>query len=328
MLNKHRVRRWASLLLLVAVAGLAGCGISVQRPETFGISCAQPSAGAAVTQAIPARVVHTATATIVLVPVCVSGQGPYPFILDTGAAHSLVDRSLADRLHLVVTGRTTPATGVACTAAAEEIQVANWSLGPVPLRAQTLASLSTVAAPGGPGIAGLLGSDVWSRFGQFRLDYRAGRLMLPGPEQATAPSAVPVPADVSAPANSLVPMTVVHPGTGTLALVPVTLVGHGPLMFVLDTGSSTSVVDHNVAQQLSLPPVGRARNVAGVSCGTTTQPVHIESWQVGAVGLPAQNLDGIALAIPGLTGLLGSDVLYRFGTITIDYANGHLVLKG
>lgn len=309
----------------MALAGLAGCGISVQRSETFGISCAQPSAGAAVTQAIPAHVVHTATATIVLVPVCLSGQGPYPFILDTGAAHSLVDRSLADRLHLVVTGRTTPATGVACTAAAAEIQVANWSLGPVALRAQTLASLSMGGAPGGPGIAGLLGSDVWSRFGQFQLDYRAGRLMLPGPEQATAPTAV---AAATGQADQQVPMTVVHPGAGTLALVPVTLDGHGPMMFVLDTGSSTSVVDHNVAQQLSLPPVGRARKVAGVSCGTTTQPFHIESWQVGAVGLPAQNLDGIALAIPGLTGLLGSDVLYRFGTITVDYANGRLVLKG
>jgi hypothetical protein len=242
--------------------------------------------------------------------------------LDTGAAHSLVDRDLADRLHLAVTGTTARAIGVACTAAAGQVQVPNWSLGQVPLRPQTLVSLSMAGSPGGPTIAGLLGSDVWSRFGQFRLDYRAGRLMVPGPEQATAPTAA------AAPTNRQVPMTVVHTGTGSLALVPVTLDGHDPMMFVLDTGSSTSVVDLNVVRRLSLPPVGHPRRATGVSCATTTQPIHVSSWQVGTVGLPAQNLDGIALAIPNLNGLLGSDALYRFGTITVDYANGHLVLAG
>jgi hypothetical protein len=200
--------------------------------------------------------------------------------LDTGAAHSLVDRDLADRLHLAVTGTTARAIGVACTAAAGQVQVPNWSLGQVPLRPQTLVSLSMAGSPGGPTIAGLLGSDVWSRFGQFRLDYRAGRLMVPGPEQATAPTAA------AAPTNRQVPMTVVHTGTGSLALVPVTLDGHDPMMFVLDTGSSTSVVDLNVVRRLSLPPVGHPRRATGVSCATTTQPIHVSSWQVGTVGLP------------------------------------------
>jgi hypothetical protein len=318
LLNKHRVRRWASLLLLLA--SLAGCGSYVTQPPAFDMSCAESTDAAAL--AIPAHVVHTATATLAFVPVCLSGQGPYPFILDTGAAHSLVDRSLADRLHLVVTGEKAHATGVACTAMADQVQVANWSLGRVPLRAQTLTSLSVAGSPGGPGIAGLLGSDVWSRFGQFRLDYRAGRLTLPGPERAVAPTAV------SDPATGAVPMKVVHSDKETLALVPVTFDGHDPIMFVLDTGSSTSVVDRAVARLLSLPPIGQVQRVAGVSCGTTTQPVHVDSWRVGAVPLPAQNLDGIALAVPGLTGLLGSDVLYRFGTITVDYAGGLLLLKG
>jgi predicted aspartyl protease len=322
LISKHRARRWASLILLLA--GLAGCGISVQQPTTFGVSCAGSSTAVpdAAARAIPAHVVHTATATLALIPVCLSGQGPYPFILDTGAAHSLVDRSLADRLHLAVTGEKAHATGVACTAMAEQVQVANWSVGQVALRAQTLTSLSLNGSPGGPGIAGLLGSDVWSRFGRFRLDYRAGRLTLPGPEQAVAPTVVPDPA------IGAVPMKVVHLDKETLALVPVSFDGHDPMMFVLDTGSSTSVVDRAVAQRLSLPPIGQAQHVTGVSCGTTTQPVHVASWRVGAVPLPAQNLDGIALAIPGLNGLLGSDVLYRFGTITVDYAAGRLMLEG
>jgi predicted aspartyl protease len=329
MRSRHRAYLWAALLLLLVT--LTGCGVVVirQPSTTFNVSCAELDTGAA-PQAVPAHVLHTTTATIVLVPVCLAGQGPYPFILDTGAAHTLVDRDVADRLHLVQTGATSPATGVACTAVAGQVQVPNWSVGQVPLRAQTLSSLSMTGSPGGPGIAGLLGSDVWSRFGQFRLDYRAGRLMLPGPEQATAPTAAAASQTSAspAPANRQVPMTVVHTPHGTLALVPVTLDGHDPLMFVLDTGSSTSVVDLNVARRFALPPVGRSQRATGVSCGTDTQPVHVRSWQVGPVDLPAQNLDGIALAIPGLTGLLGSDVLYRFGTITVDYAASHLVLEG
>lgn len=96
MISKRRARRWASLILLLA--GLAGCGIWVQQPNTVGASCAGSSPGApdAAALVLPVRVVHTATATLAVIPVCLSGQGPYPFILDTGAAHSLVDRSLAD----------------------------------------------------------------------------------------------------------------------------------------------------------------------------------------------------------------------------------------
>jgi len=329
VVRKRRAHRWAPLLLLlVALAGCAISSVSLQRPETFDISCTQRNTGTS-TQTVPPHVVHTSTATLVLVPVCLARQGPYPFILDTGAAQSLVDRSVADRLRLPVTGTATQATGVACTSAAGQVQVPDWSVGQLPLRPQMLASLSLGLPPGSPRIAGLLGSDVWSRFGQFRLDYRAGRLMLPGAEQSTAPTAAAGEhggTELAALGNRLVPMTIVHPGSGTLALVPVTIGGQGPMKFVLDTGSSSSVVDRSVAQRLSLPPAGKARRAAGVACATTMQPVRVATWQVGAVDLPAQNLDSIALAIPGLTGLLGSDVLYRFGTITVDYASARLVL--
>jgi hypothetical protein len=220
---------------------------------------------------------------------------------------------------------------VGCTRAADHVQVPSWSVGEVPLRAQTLTSLPMAGAPDGPHIVGLLGSDVLSRFGRFQLDYRAGRVLLPGPEQATAPtSAPPSAADPapSAPGSHRVPMTVIRSGASTVAVVPVTLEGAGPKRFALDTGASSSVVDRRVAQQLSLPPVGRPLNAAGVSCSAKSQPVHVDSWRVGAVALPAQNLDSIALPVPGLDGLLGSDVLSRFGTVTIDYAAGSFVLGG
>jgi predicted aspartyl protease len=318
------------VLLLVGLVGLVGCAGLATSPAAFPVSCtgSGPSlSSAAATRTIPARVVHTNTATLVLVPVCLSGQGPYPFVLDTGATQSLVDRTLADQLQLASTGTTTPATGVGCTRAAAHVQVPSWSVGEVPLRAQTLTSLPVAGAPGGPGIAGLLGSDVWSRFGRFQLDYRAGQVLVPGPEQATAPTSAtdPVP---PTPGSQRVPMTVIRSGASTVAVVPVTLEGVGPKRFALDTGASSSVVDRGVTQQLSLPPVGPPRNAAGVSCSAASQPVHVASWRVGDVTLLAQDVDSIALPIPALDGLLGSDVLYPFGTVTIDYAASTLVLGG
>ena len=323
------------VLLLTGLIGLVSCVAGwAPSPAAFPMSCtgsAPDLSGAAASRKIPVQVVHTSTATLVLVPVCLSGHGPYPFVLDTGATQSLVSRTVADQLQLVSTGTTTSATGVGCTVTAGHVQVPSWSVGEVALRPQALTSLPLPGAPDGPGIAGLLGSDVWSRFGRFQLDYRAGQLLLPGPEQATAPTSAPAAAAgpvPPAPGSQRVPMTVVRTGAATLAVVPVTLEGMGPKKFALDTGSSSSVVDSRVARQLSLRPVGRPRNAAGVSCSATSQPVHVTSWRVGAVALPAQNVEGIALPIPGLDGLLGSDVLYRFGTVTIDYAASSLVLGG
>jgi predicted aspartyl protease len=338
-------RYWAPLILVLgllgAMAGLAGCGAAA-GPAGFFASCpssstgasAGPSSGAAAVgiRTVPAKVLHMATSTLVLVPVCLAGHGPYPFILDTGAAQSVVDQNLATRLHLPSTGATLRATGVSCTARAGQVRVTDWSVGDVALRPQPLASLSMVGSSGGSGIAGLLGSDVWSRFGRFQLNYRSGQVTLPGPEQATVSTSAPTPLvpTPSAPTPSApgVPMAVLHSRLGTLAMVPVTLDGHGPLTFILDTGSSQSVVDRAVAQRLGLPMAGRARQVSGVSCAAAAQPVHVTSWQLDTVGLAAQNLDSIALAIPGLNGLMGSDVLYRFGTITIDYAASRLVIGG
>ncbi|MDT7715979.1 MAG: hypothetical protein QOH09_1971 [Pseudonocardiales bacterium] len=318
------------VLVLAALVGLVGCAGAATPPAAFPVSCTGSGpglSGAAATRTIPARVVHTTTDTLVLVPVCLSGHGPYPFVLDTGATQSLVDRTLADQLQLALTGTTTPATGVGCTRAADHVQVPSWSVGEVPLRAQTLTSLPMAGASGGLGIVGLLGSDVWSRFGRFQLDYLAGQVLLPGPEQATAPTTATDPAP-SAPGSQRVPMTVIRSGASTVAVVPVTLEGVGPKRFALDTGASSSVVDRRVTQELSLPPVGRPRKAAGVSCSATSQPVHVASWRVGAVTLPAQDVDSIALPIPSLDGLLGSDVLYRFGIVTIDYAASSLVLGG
>ncbi|MBT2367271.1 retropepsin-like domain-containing protein [Streptomyces sp. ISL-10] len=125
-----------------------------------------------------------------------------------------------------------------------------------------------------------------------------------------------------------VPLRVVEQGGQSLAFVPVTVEGEGPFMFALDTGASTSVVDEDVADQVGLERTGERRSVSGI-LGTGQVPVaRVDQWKVGDVRIEPGEVTVIDLGPPqggsGLQGLLGSDVLSDFGSITVDYDDGVL----
>jgi predicted aspartyl protease len=125
-----------------------------------------------------------------------------------------------------------------------------------------------------------------------------------------------------------VPLRVVEQGGGTLAFVPVSVEGQGPFMFALDTGASASVVSEDVADRVGLERTGERRSVSGI-LGTGQIPVaRVEQWAVGDVRLGPGEVTVIDLGPPrgggGIQGLLGSDVLSDFGSITIDYDEGVL----
>src|SRR3954452_8961008 len=120
-------------------------------------------------------------------------------------------------------------------------------------------------------------------------------------------------------------MRVVKQGRQVIALVSVTIDGKGPYTFALDTGASQSLVDAQVARQLSVPKTGKRPTVAGVAGVQKLSTVHVAHWRVGDIELPATTI--VAGNLPfgnadgGVQGLLGSDMLSRFDVITIDYAN-------
>ncbi len=126
-----------------------------------------------------------------------------------------------------------------------------------------------------------------------------------------------------------VPLRVVEGGGRTLAFVPVSIDGEGPYMFALDTGASTSVVDDDIADRLDLPRTGESRLVSGI-LGTGRVPVaEVDQWRLGDVRLDPGELAVIDIGPPGsggIQGLLGSDVLSEFGSITVDYDDGTLRL--
>jgi hypothetical protein len=134
------------------------------------------------------------------------------------------------------------------------------------------------------------------------------------------------------------------PGGGVLAFVPVSINGQGPYDFALDTGVSHSVVDSKIVEQLGLESVGLSGHITGVAGATQASLYGVEQWRLGDIELPATFV--VAIDLPeaanpglldrvvggetlehGLQGLLGSDILSRFGAITIDYDRKELILR-
>jgi Aspartyl protease len=119
----------------------------------------------------------------------------------------------------------------------------------------------------------------------------------------------------------------------TLALVPVFIDGQGPLPFALDTGASRSLISPGLAERLHLPARGSAGMLQGVTGTASAENFAVASWRAGTITLPPSLIAAIGSSTAGAVtrahgpvGLLGSDVLSRYGKIAIDYDKGLLVL--
>jgi predicted aspartyl protease len=129
-------------------------------------------------------------------------------------------------------------------------------------------------------------------------------------------------------ATSTVPLVILKARDGeTLALARVIVHGRA-LPFLIDTGSSKTLVDTALARKLHLKTVGKPIKVTGVGCSETARKVRLRGWSIG--GQPLPNIIATSSNIAGADGrafgLLGSDVLSHFGAIGIDYAHGQLTL--
>jgi predicted aspartyl protease len=129
-----------------------------------------------------------------------------------------------------------------------------------------------------------------------------------------------------------VPLLVLDgPGGARLAFVPVSIDGQGPFAFALDTGASQSVIDKELADQLGLPKVGQAVELTGVAATTEAEETRIGSWRAGDVQMPVDTVVAVRLNAVSrqvkMRGLLGSDVLSRFGAVTVDYEHRRLLFR-
>jgi len=101
---------------------------------------------------------------------------------------------------------------------------------------------------------------------------------------------------------------------GYMAIVPVSINGSGPLNFLLDTGTSRTMVSAGPAEQLALRAVD-TRVIVGIRGEATTLLAHCNSVSMG--GATVLNLDLTVLpkesGLPSsLSGILGEDFLENF----------------
>jgi hypothetical protein len=337
-----------AVLVLVVASVLAGPAhhgtrrtVHVEPEVSFalppaGAGCAGAHTLANGTTSLPLTVSTVAGQTAETIDVCLGSAGPFPFVVDSGAGQSTIDAALAQRLHLARAGPSSEYAGVGCTASAQPVDSGSWSVDGVPLAPQqlTAATLPQIGGKGEP--VGLLGSDVLARFGAVRIDFAAGALVLAQAEGAalsgsldyTGPSGSP-PTALTGGQGTTVPLTV-SPLTGDVSLsVAVRFAGGSRRSFVVDTGSSQSVVSSSVARSESLRSTDLAQRQATV-CSTITVPlVHSGAWSIPGVVLAPQLLGDTAfgaIGAGGIDGLLGSDQLRRFGWVVLDYSGGRLVL--
>jgi hypothetical protein len=338
-------------LLLVAVSGDGGSKTpaSTSHPHVHvepEVAFALPPASLGCTGAValpggatrlPMTVSSVAGQVAESVNVCIGGQGPFPFVLDSGAGESTIDAHLAKRLDLADAGQVSLFAGVGCTGTAQPVSVASWNVEGLTLAPQqlTAATLPEIGGKGEP--MGLLGSDVLSRFGAVRIDFRAGALVLPGPQgeplsgfaPVQGPVGPPPPAVLTGGQGTTVPLSVT-PIPGDVSLNVMVRFGTGPKRsFTVDTGSSASVVASSVARTESLAGTELAQRQATVCSVITVPLVHSGPWSLTGVPLHPQLLGSTsfgAISLGGLEGLLGSDQLQRFGWVVFDYSGAQLVL--
>jgi predicted aspartyl protease len=158
------------LLIFCVLLSLSACAVTIGNP---GASSTTTSGG--ISEHVQVAQDQSGS-TLVLAPVKIHGQGPFTFAVDTGASTSLISTAVAKQLNLTVAGGAEPITGVGGVTQSVPVDISNWSTGDIRLPAITIASATIPHERGGQNFDGLLGSDIWSQFGKFTLDYDSGTL--------------------------------------------------------------------------------------------------------------------------------------------------------
>jgi clan AA aspartic protease (TIGR02281 family) len=147
-----------------------------------------------------------------------------------------------------------------------------------------------------------------------------GAFLLGGATHSTKP----------ADAADFAPMHVLKSPRGEVAAVVLVTIHDRKVPFIVDTGASSSVIDLKAAEKLGLRPIGKAYAVRGVGGKSRALPIMIDNWSIGPVPLPKLRIETSSLSKQTKSGapigLLGSDVLSRYKSVTLDFGREQLQL--
>jgi hypothetical protein len=324
-------RRFLAIAVLaVAVPALVAPLAAGSSPAKAKAACEDGTTKDGVTT-IPIRVVKLSGAIAPLVNVCIDGKGPYPMMLDTGAAISVISTELAEELGLRKVGPPGKVGGASCTTKSQTFELPSMSVGGIELEG---GAITTIDMPGRTAglLQGSLGAEILSRFGAARLDYRRETLTLSGEE---GPRFKPGQKSAGLPKGLLdgkpelvEPMNVERGPGGSIAQSVEVKVGSLPAQpWLVDTGSSTTVVSPAAVKKAGLKPTGKVERA-----GTACKVINVHEYEAPSLALASGKLqpqtivsfNGLLSQFGG--GILGSSSLAKFGSVIFDWAGRKLLL--
>jgi predicted aspartyl protease len=277
--------------------------------------------GRSASETVPFRLAGRAN-PLILVPVHVNEQGPFAFILDTGASHCLLSPELAGTLALPLEGET-DAAGACGSVKLALSHAASMAVGSVRRDAIEVAITDELKRIGtfiGSRVDGDLGFGFLQHFA-VTIDYQARVLCLaPGSEGSNgSPSRNPFRlADASNP----------------LILVQVLVNDQGPFEFVLDTGTSRTMLSSELAAKMAIETSddspaaggglgGKIEIVKGKLRSLAVGNAVVREHAIGAGDFLAMLSDAVGTK---LDGIIGYNFLKEF-RVTIDYPGKIVDLK-
>jgi predicted aspartyl protease len=261
------------------------------------------------------------TQPLILIPVEINEQGPFEFILDTGAGTSLLSVELSEKLKVKILGsKQGQSAGGAVSvslAKVESVAVGNARLTDIDVG---IVDLKHIGAAVGAKIDGDLGYNFLKSF-RVSIDYEKCQLRLDDPRRLDVfnrGGQTEVALRLASPAKPLI-------------LVDVHANRKGPFQFAIDTGTSTTAITPEVAKRLGVKgsPVGPG-TTAGAHVAVTAGV--LDSFMVGGAkidNMPVVIADFFAALSEAvgakLDGIVGYNFLRNFNVV-IDYPNERLTL--
>jgi predicted aspartyl protease len=258
---------------------------------------------------------------LILLPVKVNGEGPFEFILDTGAGTSLLSSELAKQLEVKIIGskegQSAGGKVSVSLAKVDSLAVAETKLDNVDVG---IVDLSHIGKTIGAKIDGDLGYNFIKHF-RITLDYGNCEIRFEDPKRVER---------FGRTAQTQVAMRLANPAK-PLILVDVHANGRGPFQFAIDTGTSTTAITPELAKKLGIAsrPIG-AGTTAGAHVDVTAGA--LKSFQVG--GAKIDNMTVVvadffpmlsnAIGVK-LDGIVGYNFLRNY-KVVIDYPGEMLSL--
>lgn len=251
---------------------------------------------------------------LILLPTRVNGAGPFDFILDTGAGTSLLSAELAQQLNIKILG-TKEGQSAGGKISVSLAKVESLALGQAKIEDVEvgIVDLGHIAKTIGTKIDGDVGYNFLKHF-RVTIDYQTAEIRFDDPkriENFGGPSKAEIPMRLASPAKPLV-------------LVDVYANGRGPFQFAIDTGTSTTAISPEVAQQLGIDgsPIGPL-TTGGSQVNVTAG--NLKSFQLGGariddlVVMVADFFAMLSQAVGAkLDGIVGYNFLQNF-RVVMDY---------